>query len=99
MFLGWQFELTGQKVWMNKPFIMMASLSSETFPYGRHMKMDCTKNKRKQEMQEESKSIKKQNEELKDLVEFCCQQVKKLQHQLLKREVHQGWNVIKGIYW
>ncbi len=39
--------------------------SSATLPYGRHMKMDCTKNKRKRKVKEESKSIKEENEELK----------------------------------
>jgi hypothetical protein len=55
--------------------------ASETVPYDRHVKKDQAKNKRKREIQEESKSIKEQNEGLKDLVEFCCQQVKKLQRQ------------------
>jgi hypothetical protein len=61
------------------------------------MKMDRAKKKRKWQIQEESKSIKEQNEKLKDLVEFCCQQVKKLQHQLLQREVYRGWKAIKQI--
>ena len=50
--------------------------------------MDHAKNKKKWEIQEESKSNKELNEDLKDRVEFCCQQVKKLQGQLLKREVY-----------
>jgi hypothetical protein len=52
------------------------------------MIMDHAKNKRKWEIQEESKSNKELNEDLKDLVECCCQQVKKLQGHLLKREVY-----------
>ena len=69
-------------------FYLQNERGIRNFPYDKQMKMDHAKNERKWEIQEESKSNKELNEDLKDRVEFCCQQVKKLQGQLLKREVH-----------
>ena len=49
-------------------------------------------NKRKREVNEDYKSIEEQHYEmLKDQVEFCREQVEKIQH-LLNREVNRGWN-------
>jgi len=73
--------------------------ASETLPSDRHVNIDCAKNKKKWDIQEESKSIKEQNEDLKDLVDVCCLQAKKLEWQPLKRGVYRGWNAIKQIDW
>ena len=52
----------------------------------------ASKNKRKREVNEDYKSIEEQHYEmLKDQVEFCCEQVEKLQR-LLNREVYRGQN-------
>ena len=69
-------------------FYLQNERGIRNFPYDRQMIMDHAKNKKKWEIQEESKSNKELNEDLKDRVEFCCQQDKKLQGQLLKREVY-----------
>jgi hypothetical protein len=68
--------------------------ASEAVPNERRMKTvhDTSKNKRKREIQDDYKSIEEQHYEmLKDQVEFCCEQVAKLQC-LLNREVYQGQN-------
>ena len=63
-------------------------------PYERRMNtaVHARKNRRKGEVNEDYKSIEEQHYEiLKDQVEFCCEQVEKLQR-LMDREVNRGWN-------
>ena len=61
-------------------------------PYEKQIKtvVHASMSKRKRELDEDYKSIEEQHYEmLKDQVEFCCEQVEKLQH-LLNREVYRG---------
>ena len=70
----------------------MDEASVSVVPYERQMKtvVHASKSKRKRELDEDYKSIEEQHYEmLKDQVEFCCEQVEKLQR-LLNREVYRG---------
>jgi len=70
----------------------MDEASVSMVPYERQMKtvVHASKSKRKRELDEDYKSIEEQHYEmLKDQVEFCCEQVEKLQR-LLNREVYRG---------
>ena len=72
----------------------MDEASESVVPYERQTKtvVRASKNKRKREVNEDYKSIEEQHYEmLKDQVEFCREQVEKLQR-LLNREVNPGWN-------
>ena len=72
----------------------MDEASASVVPYERQMKTvaHANKSKRKRELDEDYKSIEEQHYEmLKDQVEFCREQVEKIQR-LLNREVNQGWN-------
>ena len=55
--------------------------------------VQASKSKRKRELDEDYKSIEEQHYEmLKDQVEFCCEQVERLQRLLNRREVYRGRN-------
>jgi hypothetical protein len=72
----------------------MDEASESVVPYERQTKtvVHASKNKRIREINEDCKSIEEQHYEmLKDQVEFCCEQVEKLQR-LLIREVYRGQN-------
>jgi hypothetical protein len=72
----------------------MDEASESVVPYERQTKtvIRASTNKRKREVNEDYKSIEEQHYEmLKDQVEFCHEQVEKLQC-LLNREVNRGWN-------
>ena len=72
----------------------MDEASESVVPYERQTitVVRASKNKRKREVNEDYKSIEEQHYEmLKDQVEFCREQVEKIQH-LLNREVNRGWN-------
>ena len=74
--------------------VNMDDASASMVPYERQMKtvVHASKSKRKRELDEDYKSIEEQHYEmLKDQVEFCCEQVEKLQR-LLNREVYRGRN-------
>ena len=72
----------------------MDKASASVVPYERQMKtvVHASKSKRKRELDEDYKSTEEQHYEmLKDQVEFCREQVEKIQR-LLNREVNRGWN-------
>ena len=72
----------------------MDEASASVVPYERQTKtvVRASKNKSIREVNEDYKSIEEQHYEmLKDQVEFCREQVEKIQR-LLNREVNRGWN-------
>jgi hypothetical protein len=61
----------------------------------RHMKVVRYFNRKKMELQEANKALIEKYNNLKGQLEYYHDQAKKLQHQLLNREVHGGWKSIK----
>ena len=87
-------KITTHSQFMAPSIDNMDEASESVVPYERQMKtvVHASKNKRKREINEDCKSIEEQHYEmLKDQVEFCCEQVEKLQR-LLNREVYRGQN-------
>jgi hypothetical protein len=66
-------------------------------PLERHVKMVRNFNKKKVELQNTNKLLIEKYNNLKGQLELYHDQAKKLQGQLLNREVHRGWNSIRRV--
>jgi hypothetical protein len=66
----------------------------QTVPHTAYIELLRNNKKRKHKIEAECKQMANQRKKLQDQVDSCCQQIEKLQHQLLNRDVHRGRNTV-----